>query len=86
MDALLVAAQSGATTHPTLSKIQLANMTNRLHGGPVIAAWEIDQLPDDWLDAMVLTGIKLPELQRGFQKLEAYKATWRNSQLTNRKH
>ena len=86
MDALLDAAQSGATTHPVLSKIQLASMTNRLHGGPVIAAWEIDQLPDDWLDAIVLTSIKLPALQRGLQKLEAYKQAWRTRHPTHRKH
>ncbi len=86
MDALLVAAQSGATINPILSNIQLANITNRLHGGPVIGAWEIDQLPDDWLDAMVLTGTKLQTFQRSFQRLEAYKAAWRGKHPTYRKH
>lgn len=86
MDALLVAAQGGASTHPILSKIQVANIINRLHGGPAIGAWEIDQLPDDWIDAMVLTGTKLQALQRGLQKLETYKQAWRANHPTYRKH
>jgi len=31
--------------------ILLAEKINRLSGGAVIAPWEVDDLPDDWLDA-----------------------------------
>lgn len=83
---MLIAAQSGATTDPVLTNINMAQMANRLHGGPVVAAWEIDQLPDDWLDAIVATSVELPEYERGFAKVEKHKVAWRAKHPTYRKH
>lgn len=40
------------TDNPYFVAVLTANKINRLCGGAVIAPWEIDQLPDDWLDAI----------------------------------
>ena len=84
-DALLIAAQTGRTGHEILIRVSEAREINRAHGGPLIAAWEVDLLPDDWIE--VLTSMpRLDKLSAGLQELEDYKATWRSSHPTYRKH
>jgi hypothetical protein len=62
-------AQQGRTTHPQLSRIYLARTFNGLCGA-VIAPWEIDDLPDEWLDALLALTDDLPELQSGLQQVK----------------
>ena len=63
-----------------------ARYINAAHGAPVIAAWEIDQLPDDWLDTIIAIATEMPRFREGLAKVEAYKQAWRNSHETYRKH
>ena len=63
-----------------------ARYVNAAHGAPVIAAWEVDELPDDWIDTMTALATKMPGLQAGLAKLEANKQAWRNRHPTYRKH
>ena len=39
------------TDNPYFASILLAEKINRLSGGAVIAPWDVNDLPDDWLDA-----------------------------------
>ena len=39
------------TDNPYFMSILLAQKINNLSGGSVIAPWEVNELPDDWLDA-----------------------------------
>lgn len=51
------------TKHPLLGAILLAQRINRVSGGAVIAPWEVDQLPETWLDAFVALTDDLPEIR-----------------------
>lgn len=44
------------TDDPLLGAILMAKQINTLCGGAVIAPWEVDQLSDDWLDALAGIG------------------------------
>lgn len=39
------------TDDPVLSQMCLARMVNQLSGAAVVAPWDVEQLPDEWLDA-----------------------------------
>ena len=39
------------TTDPILAAIALAGKINQRAGGALVAPWEVDRLPDEWLDA-----------------------------------
>lgn len=79
-------ANGGAVEHPILQKIMLARYTNQAHAAPVIAAWEVDQLPDDWLDAMIALTTDFSGMQKGLAKVDAELSAWRASHPTYRKH
>lgn len=56
-------AHSGATDHRMLIQVNTASLINQICGGAVIAPWEIDWLPEDWLS--VFKGLdRLPEMKR----------------------
>ncbi len=44
------------TDDPMLGAILLAKQINELCGGAVIAPGEVDELPDEWLDALADIG------------------------------
>ena len=52
-------------------------MINESHGGVVIAAWEVDQLPDTWIDAFAVLRDEMPEMVEHFQRVERERAKWR---------
>ena len=70
-------ARGGAPDHPVLSRLLLARMVNAAHGGPVIAAWEVDQLDDVTLDALVGFQRDLPGLMASAASSESRFAEWR---------
>ena len=57
----------------------MARKINRVMGGPVIAPWETEELPEEWL--MVMRGYAdvLPGMQAANQKIEAYFADARRA-------
>lgn len=65
-------AAKQTVSHPALDNLTLARIINRLHGGNVIAAWEVDQLDDVWLDVFLGVGEELPKKQQR-QRLIAQK-------------
>ena len=60
-------------------------MINQVHGGPVIAAWEVGQLDETWLHALNSIA-DLPRKQKPKQALEAKFAQYRRDHPTYRKH
>jgi hypothetical protein len=42
---------TGSTSNPYFARILLAKQINQASGGAVIAPWDIEQLPEVWLEA-----------------------------------
>ncbi len=70
-------AQSGAFGY----RLFVAQMINRLHGGPVIAEWEVDELDEVTIDRYVAMATELPAMSEGISKIEARKAEIRSKFL-----
>ena len=83
---MLELAQVGATSNPMLVKIDKARMVNSVLGGAAGMPWEIDDIPDEWLYAFEGITLRLPKMTAGLQKIEGFKAKWRASHPTYRKH
>lgn len=67
-----------------LWRMRVAQLINRLHEGPVMAAWEVDQLDEAWLFAFY--GLAdLPRKQRPKQMLDRKFAEIRSKHPTYRK-
>lgn len=59
---------------------ELARMINRLHGAPVLAAWEVEGLDEMWVEtffAMARTQREEESLQRHRAALEQANAKWK---------
>ena len=66
----------------------IARIINKVHGGPVISAMEVDQLDDEWIDLFLGIAVDLPkrqarrkaidikfaQFQREYYKRNGYKA------------
>ncbi len=55
-------------------------MINHLHGGPVIAAWDVSQLDDAWLDTFYALAERRKDeddLKRHQAAIAGIKAKWR---------
>lgn len=70
-------ARRRGTTHPLLSALIEAKHFNLACGGAVVAPWEVDQLPEEWLDAAEALISDVPSMQVGSRKVEDYLAKWR---------
>ena len=80
--ALFQMAKQGATNHPLLSSIVLARQINRVCG-TTIGPWDVDDLPDVWLDAIgAMTG-ELDEIRAGLQRVKAAQDRWRAQHKVN---
>jgi len=55
----------------------MAQRVNLAHQGIVIGAWDIDQLPEEWLDAMMGFVDDLPGMSAQFDEFERRRAAWR---------
>jgi len=56
--------------------VSLANMINRLHGAPVIAAWEVQDLDEMWIE----TFFELAKIRKQEEELQRHRATVANQQ------
>jgi hypothetical protein len=57
-----------------------ASAINKVSGGAIIAPWQIDYLPDEWIDAFNALTQDLPEMREGQNRVDAIKAKWRKNQ------
>jgi len=62
----------------------LAQLINRIHGGTVIAAWEIDELDDATLDVFRGLVNELPDLQQAEKATQAKRLAWLSQHPTYR--
>lgn len=69
-------ARTGKTTEPLLGRVFLARQLNQILGGPFFAPWEVDQLPDDEVQA-ILSINEIGTVGAGLQKVENVFADWR---------
>lgn len=70
-------AQSGEFGY----RLFVAQMINRLHGGAVIAEWEVDELDNVTIDRYVAMATELPAMSEGIARVEARKAEIRRNFL-----
>lgn len=74
---LLALARGEGTGHPLLAAYLLAQRINQAAGGAVVAPWEVDDLPDEWIDAAKGLTDELPEMAAGAQAVEDHLKKWR---------
>lgn len=48
----------------------MARKINGALGGPFVAPWEVDELPEDWIDAVLGLTDRLPKMQQGRRQVE----------------
>jgi len=82
---LLDVARRGATQHPALRQILTAQIINRTLGGVVVRPWEVDELPDEWIDTIMALATELPGYRKGLATVEDVLSKWRQSHPTYRK-
>jgi len=69
-----------------LIRIFKARAVNMAHGGTVISAWEVDNLPDEFVDACTAIVNDLPGMKKGTRKIEEYMAKVRAEHPQYRKY
>lgn len=56
----------------------MARRVNQAHGGVIVAAWQVDDLPQDWLEAMAGIVDDLPNMKDQMQAFERNRERWRD--------
>ena len=64
----------------------MARRINILHGAGVIAAWEVDMLPETWIDAMTTSQRRIPRMRKALDDIEKVKARIRAQHPSFRKY
>ena len=75
-----ISAKRG-TSDPFFSQLMIAQAINRLHGGAVVSAWEVDALDEVTVDAVLAFEQDLPVMQAGRQRVEGMFAVWERKHL-----
>lgn len=60
----------------------LAKTINGFSGGAVIAPWEVEQLPEEWLDVFKAFTEDMPTMTKARAKVQAVKSAWLNRHPT----
>jgi len=68
---VLEAASTRQTDNPQWKAILLAEQINRRSSGVLVAPWELEQFPDEWLDAyqIILRGAPNPKYKNPLENL-----------------
>ena len=72
-------AEGKGSNNPMLTAIWMARKINQVLGGPFVGPWEIEELPGDWLDAIIGMETTVPRLAAGKAQVESAIERWRNS-------
>ncbi len=59
---------------------------NLAHGGTVVSAWDVDDLPDEFVDACEALVNDLPKMKKGLAKIESHMAKSRAEHPQYRKY
>ena len=79
-------ARTGRTGDPVLAAYFLAQHVNIAAGGTVIAPWEVQQLPLEWLDGAQAITTRLPEACKANTLIEQKLASWRANHPAYSRH
>ncbi len=79
-------AKTGQSAHPLIKAIWLARVINQQSGGAVIAPWEVQDVPDEWLDVFKGLEQDLPEMQKVEQKKQSMFEAMRKNHPSYRKY
>jgi hypothetical protein len=63
-------ASGGAGATEKINNIHLAKLINFASGGAVIRPWEVDQLPQEWLDTFMMMLIDMPKVKTAAQEIK----------------
>ena len=69
-----------------LIQIFNARKVNQAHGGTVIGAWDVGNLPDEFIDACDAIVNDLPSMKKGTAKIDAHMAKVRAEHPQYRKY
>lgn len=75
--ALLSLAQGQGTNDQYLAGVLMARRINEIAGGSIVAPWEVNELPPEWIEAVLGLTDRLPGLQKGMQKVAEIQNAWR---------
>ena len=53
--------------------MDIANAINNQSGGPLIGAWQVDQLPQEWINAFMAISRGLPKMHKGIALIKKKK-------------
>jgi hypothetical protein len=73
------------TAIPPLVNYLLAQRVNQAAGGAFVAPWDVDQLPDEWLDAAQALTDELPRMRQGRSQAKATVDKWRENSPSYRR-
>ena len=65
-------ARTGRTSHPGIQAVWLAQQINMISNGAVIAPWEIDHLPEEWIEIILGMSTDLPEMKKARDNVQKY--------------
>ncbi len=68
--------ESGRTSNKFLARVALAQMVNRISGGAVIAPWDVDGLPEVWLDVFRALSEDMPSMAKAKGQVQKIKNAW----------
>lgn len=68
-------ASSGRATGK-LRAVYIAQALNRAAGGAVIAPWDVECLPEEWLDVVTALGRDFTVAREGIRKIDEAKAKY----------
>jgi len=59
-----------------LARALLARKINQACGGAVLRPWEVDELPDEWIEGLTALVTDLAQAESGAAQLRAYMDNW----------
>ena len=75
----------GKTSDPLFARIALARLINEQMRSSAVTAWDVDQLPEDWLDAFRVLASEGRTQIDARRTIEAIRANWLARHPTYRK-
>lgn len=69
-EVLAIAGGTG-TREPHLAAILRSQAYNQVMGGTVLAPWDVQELPGEWIDALHMMAYQYPEMAAKRQEVEA---------------
>ncbi len=76
-------AEGSAPNNEHINAINIANVINQYSGGVVIAPWEVDHIPNNWIETF-LAMTNLPSMKSVVDEQKAIVEKWKRDHPTYR--